>query len=103
MNQFVSIIVPLGVKCFHKVGFVTYQSHHVDVWCNVHLHADAWRDKQAEALLFFFLPQSYEKQSERYSSLPHLLYIFRPKAQPTLAIFFNEMLNICLRSKIFTE
>ena len=29
--------------------------------------------------------------------------LFVPKVQPTLAIFFNEMLNICLRSKIFTE
>ena len=53
MNQLVSIIVPLGVKRFHKVGFIAYRSHNADVWCNVHLHADAWRDKQAEALLVF--------------------------------------------------
>ena len=53
MNQLVFIIVPLGVKRFHKIGFVAYRSHNADVWCNVHLHADAWRDKQAEALLVF--------------------------------------------------
>ena len=53
MNQLVFIIVPLGVKCFYKIGFVAYRSHNADVWCNVHLHADAWRDKQAEALLVF--------------------------------------------------
>jgi hypothetical protein len=53
MNQLVLIIVPLGGKRFHKIGFVAYRSHNADVWCNMHLHADAWRDKQAKTLLFF--------------------------------------------------
>ena len=53
MNQFAFIIVPLGVKRFHKIGSVAYRSHNADVWSNVYLHADAWRDKQAEALLVF--------------------------------------------------
>ncbi len=33
MNQLVFIIVSLGIKCFHKIGFVAYRSHNADAWC----------------------------------------------------------------------
>ena len=53
MNQPALVIVSVRVKRIHKIRFITYRSHYADVWCDVHLHADAWRDKQAEALLVF--------------------------------------------------
>jgi hypothetical protein len=53
MNQPALVIVPVRVKRIHKIRFITYRSHYADVWCDVHLHADAWRHKQTETLLFF--------------------------------------------------
>ena len=53
MNQLAFVIVLVCVKCFYKVRFVTYRSHYADVWCDVHLHADARRHEQAKSLLFF--------------------------------------------------
>ena len=53
MNQFVFVIVLVRIKRIYEVSFVTYRSHNADVWCDVHLHADAWRHKQTKTLLFF--------------------------------------------------
>ena len=40
VNQFTTIIIPIGIKRFDKVSFITHRSQHSNIWCNMHFNSD---------------------------------------------------------------
>ncbi len=52
VDQLVSVKVLGGVKGIDETGLVTNRCHEAEVWRDVHLDAEAWREEEADALLF---------------------------------------------------
>ena len=53
MYQLAFVVIPMSIKRIYEINIVAYRSHDADVGCDVHLHANARRHEQTNALFLF--------------------------------------------------